>query len=264
MKIVKDSKKYKISHFFEESSYKESSFFKSYFQNKMGIGFVDSSLNPKSVQICVGDFSFYGGKANIALVKNIKTHTKHRGIVVIDPTDEWRVLFEKEYGLKNLYPHYRQSFVNKNVIFDITKLTYYVNSLDKAFYIKEIDENLYNLVLKERWSQDFCINFDTYKDFKKNGIGYLVLTKDLDDNEIIVAGASSYIYYDDGIEIQITTNKDYKRQGLATCIGAKLILSCIDRGINPTWDSANKASSKLAKKFGFIPDKFYKSLIIKL
>lgn len=264
MKLLKDSKKYKIEHFFEEHNHKETSFLKSYFDNKMGVAFVDNTLNPKSVQICVGDFSFYAGEPNIDLVKNIKSSSKHRGLLVIEPDDKWKAMIEEHYSLHKIYPHYRQSFINKNIIFDITKLKYYESQLKEEFYIKPIDNQLYQLALENKWSEDFCINFDTYKEFSKYGIGYVVVKKDENDKEIFVSGASSYIYYEGGIEIQIATNPEYRNQGFATSIGATLILSCIDKGINPSWDSANKISSKLATKFGYVANNFYKSFAIKL
>lgn len=264
MKILKNSKKNKILHFFKGSKYLETSFLKSYFQDKMGIAYVDSSLNPKSVQICVGDFSFYAGEPNIALVKNIKLAVQNRGLVVIDPDDKWRDLFEQHYGIENINSHFRQSFLRKNIIFDITKLKYYASTLPKDFYIKPIDELYYTLVLEKKWSEDFCINYDTYSNFEKNGLGFIVLHKDVTGNECIVSGASSYIYYEDGIEIQIATNEQYQNLGLATAVGATLILACTERNINPSWDSANKISSTLAQKFGYKPDDFYKAMIINL
>lgn len=264
MKMVKSSKKEKIKHFFENSPHKDSSFLKCYFQDKMGVAYVDSIINPKSVQICVGDFSFYAGEPNISLVKNIKFTAKHRGSLIIEPDDEWKDLFLEHYGDEKVSTHYRQSFLNKYNFFDITKLKYYVNNLHDDFYIQPIDEELYLQVLEQTWSEDFCVNYDTYKDFEKNGIGYVVLTKDLFGKYIIVAGASSYIYFDNGIEIQIATNKLYRNKGFATSVGAKLILECIERDINPCWDSANKLSSKLAKKLGYRPLEFYQTIHIKI
>lgn len=263
MKIVKNSKKGKIKHFFQNSPHWNDSFLKSYFQNKMGVGFVDNIINPKSCQICVGDFSFVAGEPNILLAKNIKFSSNNRGSLIIDPDDKWRELFIKCYGEERIHAHYRQSFLNRTNIFDITKLNYYASTLPKNFYIKPIDEKLYNEVLTRKWSEDFCINFDTFQDFKNFGVGFLVLTKDIVGNEMIVAGASSYIYFEGGIEIQIVTQKLHRNQGLATAVGATLILECIERDIIPCWDSANKISSKLAKKLGYRPVEFYKAISVK-
>ncbi len=264
MKIVKDNKKHKIKHFYETVSYCENSFLKAYFQNKMGIGYVDSISKPKSVQVCVGDFSFVSGEPNLSLVKNIKLASKNRGSLIIAPSDDWRDLFIQYYGEDRIYSHYRQAFLSKTNFFDITKLRYYRSILPKGFYIKAIDEELYNKVLDSKWSEDFCMNFNDYKDFCENGIGFLVLTKDIVGNDLIAAGASSYIYFDGGIEIQIATQKLHRNQDLATVVGATLILECIERDIVPCWDSSNKLSSKLAKKLGYRPIEFYKAISVKI
>ena len=54
-----------------------------------------------------------------------------------------------------------------------------------------------------------------------------------------------------GIEIEIDTREDYRRQGLAYVCGARLILECLDRGLYPSWDAQNKASVALAEKLGY-------------
>ena len=72
----------------------------------------------------------------------------------------------------------------------------------------------------------------------------------LRDGEI-VAGASSYSVYRQGIEIEIDTRKDYRKKGLALICGARLILECLDRGLYPSWDAQNRASVALAQKLGY-------------
>ncbi len=66
-----------------------------------------------------------------------------------------------------------------------------------------------------------------------------------------MAGASSYSVYHGGIEIQIATQKAYRRRGLATACGAKLILLCLERGLNPSWDAHDLRSVALAEKLGY-------------
>ena len=72
-----------------------------------------------------------------------------------------------------------------------------------------------------------------------------------------VAGASSYSSFDGGIEIEIDTKAEYRRRGLATACGAKLILECLDRGWYPSWDAQNPWSLALAEKLGYHFDREY-------
>ena len=69
--------------------------------------------------------------------------------------------------------------------------------------------------------------------------------------EELLAGASSYSSYPGGIEIEIDTRKDQRRQGLARACGARLMLECLERGLFPSWDAANKTSAHLAETLGY-------------
>lgn len=85
-----------------------------------------------------------------------------------------------------------------------------------------------------------------YEEFQKLGLGVAILK----DGEL-VAGASSYSSYKEGIEIEIDTNEPYRRKGLATVCGARLILECLERNLYPSWDAQNLWSVALAKKLGY-------------
>ena len=67
----------------------------------------------------------------------------------------------------------------------------------------------------------------------------------------IVSAASSYSRYREGIDIEIATLKTERHRGLASAVAAKLILACLDEGLYPAWDAANKMSVKLAEKLGY-------------
>ena len=69
----------------------------------------------------------------------------------------------------------------------------------------------------------------------------------------LISGASSYVYWKDGIEIELDTREDQRRQGLACACAARLMLECLERGILPSWDAASAQSARLAEKLGFRP-----------
>jgi predicted GNAT family acetyltransferase len=74
---------------------------------------------------------------------------------------------------------------------------------------------------------------------------------------LIVAGASSYTRYNEGIEIEVDTIEEERRKGLATIVSAALILRCLDEGLYPSWDAQNMNSVRLAKKLGYEFDHEY-------
>ena len=77
-----------------------------------------------------------------------------------------------------------------------------------------------------------------------------------------VSGASSYSVYNGGIEIQIDTRTDYRRQGLAAAAAAALILECLDRNLYPSWDAASLWSVALAEKLGYQFDHEYDAYFV--
>ncbi len=115
-----------------------------------------------------------------------------------------------------------------------------------------IDKELFNLCRASDWSMDLVSQYKDYEMYKELGIGVVVLK-----DKILIAGASSYSSYQDGIEIEIDTKEEYRRKGLAYVCGAKLILECLERELYPSWDAQNKESVALAEKLGYHYDHEY-------
>ncbi len=65
-----------------------------------------------------------------------------------------------------------------------------------------------------------------------------------------------------GIEIEVATNYNHRRKGLATIVSAALILDCLEKEIYPNWDAANTTSAKLAEKLGYVFDKAYDTYFV--
>ena len=96
------------------------------------------------------------------------------------------------------------------------------------------------------------MQFEDYEEFRQHGVGFAAFL-----GGIMAAGASTYSYYDGGIEVQIDTDSGFREMGLAQCCGAHLILECLDRGIYPSWDAHSAKSLALAQKFGYKPSGEY-------
>ena len=220
-------------------------------QGYMGNAWVDDIRNPKSAQIITGDLCFFAGAPNIELVKNIPEYFPSKYILMVPQNDEWGSMIEHVYGDK--YDRFMRYAIKKEPgVFDTEKLQTYVEKLPSEYDIKKIDEEIYNKVKTEEWSKDLCSQFPTYSDYEDYGLGFVAL-----HNDEIVCGASSYTVYDKGIEIEIDTKEEYRRKGLALACSSKLILECLDRGLYPSWDAANKESVALAEKLGYHFDKEY-------
>lgn len=94
--------------------------------------------------------------------------------------------------------------------------------------------------------------FESKEKYLSIGRG-IVITK---DNKI-VAGASSYTRYLEGIEIEVDTVPNERRKNLATIVCSELILNCLEEGLYPSWDAQNMNSVRLAEKLGYEFDHEY-------
>lgn len=212
----------------------------------MGEAYVDNIEKPESAVISLGGFEFFAGQPNVDIVDTIESSFR----LLVPNNKEWEEMIELVYPQATKIMRY--ALKKEPNIFDKEYLQKIVDTLGTEFEIRLIDEELYHEVLKNQWSMDLCINFDNYESYAKIGLGVVILHEGT-----VVAGASSYTRYKDGIEIEIDTRRDYRRQGLASICGAKLILKCLERNLYPSWDAHNLGSLALAKKLGYHFDKEY-------
>ena len=212
------------------------------------MGTIYATEDLKSVQLSIADFCFFLGVPSKELLKN-----KVWGdfVIIYLQNQSW------EDNIKEIYPavreHIRYATKKNENHFDILALKFNIQSLPSKYVLKAIDEEVYHQVISQQWSYDLCSQFKTAEEFVNRGIGFVVM----DDYEVI-AGASSYTIYNEGIEIEIDTRKDKRRQGLARVCASQIILACLEKGIYPSWDAHNTASLDLAVSLGYVFDKEYK------
>lgn len=248
--IVKIKGSEKIKRFFPDT---KNTFIRSAINNIMGEIYADNMENPKSAIIILGDFCFLAGEPNQELLSKI---TDKKYSIVICENRDWEIYINKNLSDK---VHKIKRYKMKNEInFNTDKLSEdvlsFLNSAEfsKEYSLKTIDEKIFNLCLAEEWSRDLVANFKNYEMYKNLGIGVAILK-----NDKVISGASSYLRYDCGIEIQTDTRKEYRNQGFAYICGAKLILECLKQNIYPSWDAHNEISMKLAEKLGYHLDYEY-------
>lgn len=245
---VDEDKRYRLNHLV--NNWNETMIF-SCIQGHMGKAYVDDLENPMSVMMVVADFCFLAGKPNEELVRNRRAIDSDF-IIMVSDSEEWNRLIEKVYP-ENSKRVTRYAIKKEgNIIFSRKKLIEAVDGLNLDYELKMIDKDIYKDLKKEKWSMDLCSHYKNAEDFCKNGIGVAVFK-----GNKIVAGVSSYTYYDDGIEIEIDTKEEFRRKGLAYACASKLILECMDRNLYPSWDAQNLSSVALAEKLGYHFDHEY-------
>lgn len=121
-----------------------------------------------------------------------------------------------------------------------------VKMLPEGYELKPIDATLYDKCLESPVTADFVSSFESKDKYLEYGRGMVILRDDK-----IVAGASSYTRYKEGIEIEVDTVESERRKHLATVACSALILNCLKEGLYPSWDAQNINSVHLAEKLGY-------------
>jgi len=163
----------------------------------------------------------------------------------------WHPIIEAVWG-EHAHRFTRYAIKKEPDVFVRDRLQSFIDMLDGKYRLCMIDEPLYYRCLNEGWSNDFVVQFGSWERYRELGLGVVAMCGDE-----IVGGASSYTRYKNGIEIEIDTREDYRRQGIAAACAAKLILACLDRGLYPSWDAHTMISVALAEKLGYHMDHPY-------
>ena len=214
-------------------------------QNYFGDAWVDDAASPKSGQIICGDFCFLAGVPNRELVENLP-EKYYDGFMIMIPDDAaWYPLIREAYG-DACKQSERYALEKEGDIFDRELLRSYIKCILPEYTVKLFEEKEYHLAMANEWSRDFCSNFRDYAHYQECGLGVAVWHGDE-----MVAGASSYTSYREGMEIEIVTREDYRRRGLALASGAAIILAALERGLYPNWDAQNMMSVGTAQKLGY-------------
>ena len=214
-------------------------------QRVMGKVFVTDPECPGSAMAYVGCFAFYAGEPDKELVINMPG-----GFVIMVPQDKaWEACIEACFPNAKKVTRYA---IKKDTQFDKDMLRNMTAELPDGYELKEIDEKIYDMCLSDRATRDFVSSFDSKEKYLEIGRGMVILRSGR-----IVAGASSYTRYREGIEIEVDTAEEERRKGLATIASAALILRCLDEGLYPSWDAQNMNSVHLAEKLGYEFDHEY-------
>jgi len=206
----------------------------------MGRVFVDSQEEPR-VALAVLDFHFLAGDplhANALLLFKLL----QPGDVVIAPTPAWQHLVAATYP-SELAVYHREAFQAEQ--FDIDKLRRFCQALPSGFVLRQVRQEEVTQFAMDL-DPALVYNFRSHEEFITRGVGLGILHQGT-----FVCGASSAAVGGGKVEVELQTQRQFRRRGLARAVAAALILYCLEHGIEPCWDAANEPSAALARQLGF-------------
>ena len=224
---------------------------RSVLQGHMGYAIADSDEAPAAAQIVLGDFCFFAGKPSAAFAARAAARE------IVPQNEGWSDAIERAWGSR-AQRRLRYAIKKEPDVFFREDLRRYADALPPEYELRMFDEAVCRMSTQEDWSRDFCSCFADDTDFLSRGIGVAALHKG-----VFVAGAGSYSVYDGGFEVEIDTKPAYRRRGLATACGAKLILAALERKLYPSWDAFDLRSVALAEKLGYHADHPYIIYLLK-
>lgn len=223
-------------------------------QKQRGRVFVNNAIEPTAafVTSCGGFYCVLGEAAdhefNDEIAAFLNDERNHIGFYALGMyTDEWERALLK-YSLQDANPITRVYFQ-----LNVEKFREAYSSIpdieDTSLRYEALNECISNKYREEFYTY-YQLVWDSARHFCEKGVGHFI-TK---ENNIISVCTSPYVgggY----AEIDVITVEEYKRQGLASHVGARFISDCLERNLMPSWSchSDNPASLGLACKLGFEP-----------
>ncbi len=237
----------------------------------MGHLYTDSLTKPTCSMALLGDFCFFAGDADSdgaeQLVAYKPAGLQQSFVIMVGQNAAWNSRIASRHNANTdavaPEPVTRYAIKKEPDIFDKAHLQSLIAQLPAGFSIHPIDESIFCTAKSTEWQRDWCSQFATWEDYRKHGIGFVIKH---DETGAIVSGASSYSYFQShggGVEIEIDTEEAWRGRGLAKVIGAQMVLSCLKKGLYPSWDAANLTSVHLAELFGYHFDHEYQAFWVR-
>jgi len=208
----------------------------------MGRVFADAGEEPQ-VALAVLDFHLLAGDplhANAPLL----FRQLQPGNVVIAPSPAWRQLVAATYP-DALTVYRREAFRAEQ--FDIDQLRRFCQALPGGFELRQVRPEEAAQFATDL-DRALIYNFRSPEEFITRGVGMGILHQGR-----FVSGACSAAVGGGKFEIEIQTQPQFRRRGLARAVAAALILYGLEHELEACWDAANEPSSALARQLGFHP-----------
>lgn len=167
--------------------------------------------------------------------------------LLIYPDDRWKKTLLDKLG-DRLVEHTRLTY--KSGKLDLNSVRSLIKGLPEGYCLERVSLETGQYI--EDHLHAFSRTWGSVENYVKKGLGYCIRHGDK-----VVSHAGSIFPYCDDLEVQVDTDPEYRRRGLATVVCARLIEECLLNNITPYWDAHTVVSAGLAEKLGFNdPEKY--------
>lgn len=219
--------------------------------------FVNQQTNPTIVLIwtTVGYYFLFGDPATANLSQISQTISEifvpasqvlgETGFILIPSNEDWDPTITSILPGKDVIVIYRTPHT-----IDIQKFSQNLQqqtNLPPGYVLQNVDSFLAEKI-------GVLASWASIDDFLNNGIGFTIMK----DGQL-----ASYCYSvfssEDAIEIDVHTNENFRKLGLATIVSSTVIDKCLSHAKKPNWECFwdNTPSLRLAEKLGYSTEKEY-------
>ena len=123
---------------------------------------------PESALCAIGDFCFFAGRPDPALVRQADRP------LLVPRTGDWAPVIRAVWG-RRAVPFLRYALCGAPEDFDRDRLAAFAAALPPGFSLSPILAGHYPLLTAQDWSRDLCGNFRDGPDFARRGLGVIAL-----------------------------------------------------------------------------------------
>jgi hypothetical protein len=210
-------------------------------EDQIGRVYVDDPDHPSAFVLRNGVFNYYAGDPHgpgvEAVLAQLEPYT-----LIMPSAPGWLEAIQARYG-EQVQPFERYSFSSEGL--SQARLDHLWQISRHCEHIRPIDVDFVGRL----WGQDYWLDlseFESPQDFNERGFGFMIYRSGK------LAGAAwSSLVCSQGIEVSVFVQDDYRRQGMALALCARLLSLCLELGLQAHWDAANLESCALATKLGY-------------
>ena len=163
------------------------------------------------------------------------------------PNQEWKQVLQERFG-DTLQEFTHRTYKSEKL--DLTNARKYIKPLPEGYQLERVNQETAKYI--DEHLHAFSLTWETVENYVNNGLGYCIRHGDK-----VVSHSGSIFPYSKHLEIQVDTDPEYRGNGYATIVCAKLVEHCLLNDITPYWEAHTEISAKIAEKLGFNDPQLY-------